>query len=333
MKRVTIKEIAEKTGYSVNTVSRALSDRGEIKKETAEFIKKKAQEMGYLPNLLARGLSAKKTNTIGLIMGETQNPYHWPVVGVIQKELTRRALSLILANSEETEKGLYNAVTLLLSSRVDGLLMFYPDKGEDSLRLLQEHNVPTVLLGTRSNAPISYIDLDQEKAGYTAASYLIERGCRKIAFIGRDEETEPVKARRNGWSKALKDRNLDDSMYFAAESSLEGGYSLARSVDFLSLGIDGIVAYNDLIAIGVMRNLKERGVEIPNQISVIGFDNIHYGEYFYPSLTTIDVQSGEIGRRAVDMLMNHISYKLEHNKVPFEKIILEEKLVVRQSTR
>ena len=96
MKRVTIKEIEEKTGYSVNTVSRALSDRGEIKKETAEFIKKKAQEMGYLPNP-ARGLSAKKTNTIGLIMGETQNPYHWPVVGVIQKELTRRALSLILA--------------------------------------------------------------------------------------------------------------------------------------------------------------------------------------------------------------------------------------------
>lgn len=333
MKQVTIKEIAQKTGFSVNTVSRALSNRGEIKKETADLIRKKAEEMGYLPNLLARGLSGKRTNTIGLIMGETQNPYHWPVVGIIQKELTKRGQNLILANSEETGEGLYNAVSIMLSSRVDGLLMFYPDKGEDSLYLLQRHNVPTVLLATHSSVPISYIELDEEKEGYLATSYLLERGCKKIAYISRDEETLPCMARRKGWAKALKERGLDDSAVFIADSSLQGGNRISSSVDFVTLGFDGIVAYNDLIAIGIMHNISERGYEIPARISVIGFDNIPYGEYSYPPLTTIDVQKEEIGKRAVEMLMRHIEYKSEHNKVPFEKIILESKLIIRKSTR
>ncbi|HHW22765.1 MAG TPA: LacI family transcriptional regulator [Clostridiaceae bacterium] len=333
MKQVTIKEIAEKTGFSVNTVSRALSNRGEIKKETADLIRQKAKEMGYLPNLLARGLSGKRTNTIGLIMGETQNPYHWPVVGVIQKELTRRGQNLILANSEETAEGLYNAVSIMLSSRVDGLLMFYPDKGEESLHLLQKHNVPTVLLATHSNVPISYIEVDEEKEGYLATSYLLDRGCKKIAYISRDEDTLPSKARQKGWAKALKERGLDCSAVFTADSSLQGGNRISASTDFVSLGFDGIVAYNDLIAIGIMHNISERGYAIPEQISVIGFDNISYGEYSYPPLTTIDVQKEEIGRRAVEMLMGHIGYKTEYNKVPFEKVILESKLIVRKSTR
>lgn len=333
MKQVTIKEIAEKTGFSVNTVSRALSNRGEIKKETADIIRKQAEEMGYLPNLLARGLSGKQTNTIGLITGETQNPYHWPVIGVIQRELTRRGQNLVLANSEETEEGLYNAVNLLLSSRVDGLLMFYPDKGEEALNLLQKYNVPTILLSTRSEVPISYIDFDEEKGGYLAASYLLERGCKKVAYIGRNGETAPCKSRRDGYHKALEERGLKGSIVYTTDSSLQGGYSIASSIDFLSLGIDGIVAHNDLIAIGAMHNLNERGVEIPRQVSVIGFDNIPYGEHSHPPLTTIDIQKEEIGRQSVEMLMSHISYKAEYGKVPFEKVILDSNLVVRRSTR
>lgn len=335
MRRVTIKEIAKVTGYSVNTVSRALSNRGEIKKETAELISKVASDMGYVPNLLAKGLAGKRTNTIGLIMGETQNPYHWPVVEIIQKELTRRGLKLVLANSEETEDGLHNAVNLLLSSRVDGLFMFFPDKGEDSLRLLMKHKVPTVLLSTKSEIiSTSYVECDDEKGGYLAASHLLDRGCKRIAYIAREGETYPCERRREGYKRALLERGLDfdGSLIFRAPSSLSGGYDAASKIDFLANEIDGVVAHNDLLAMGVMRNLIERGINVPDKVAVIGFDNIPYSEYCYPPLTTIDTKKEEIGIRSVEMLLRHIDIKLKEDRVPFEKITLDPKLIKRQSS-
>lgn len=336
MKQITIKEIAEKTGYSVNTVSRALSNRGEISKLTAEKIRDAAEKLGYFPNLLARGLAGKQTKTIGLIMGDTQNPFHWPIVEGIQKELTKNGQKLVLANSEETPEGLKNAIILLLSSQVDGLLMFFPDGGEDSLRLLHERNVPTVLMGTRSEVvPTSCVDIDDVLGGYLATLHLINRGCKRLSYIGGWNGTFPSEKRYEGYCRAIQetgDGNVCKTpLIFNALPSLKGGYDCASKIDFLGLKIDGILAHNDLLAMGIMHNLLERGIKVPEQVAVFGFDNIQFGEYCHPTLSTMSIPKEELGLQSVEMLQRHIACKLADEPIPYEELILKPVLVVRES--
>ena len=334
MRHVTIKEIAEKTGYSMNTVSRALANRGEISKETTKKIREEAEKIGYIPNLLALGLAGRRSNTIGLIMGETQNPFHWPVVKAVQEELTGRGLNLVLANSEETAAGLRTAVNLLLSSRVDGLLMFFPDGGEESLRLLQARGVPTVLMGTKSDAvPTSYVECDDIRGGYLATSHLFQRGCRRVAYIGKWQGTFPSEIRLEGFCRALLEagQKPDGRLVFHAAPTLEGGYTSAAGIDFLGLEIDGIVAHNDLIAMGTLRNLAQRGINVPNQVAVVGFDNIPFGEYCLPPLTTVDIPKDTMGRKAVEMLLGLIEAKLAEKPVQLQSMLLNPMLVIRHS--
>ncbi|HEX7715632.1 MAG TPA: LacI family DNA-binding transcriptional regulator [Bacillota bacterium] len=334
MKQITIKEIAQKTGYSVNTVSRALANRGEISKETAAKICKVAESLGYVPNLLARGLAGRRSNTIGFIMGDMLNPFHWPVVKVIQEELNDRGLNLVMANSRETPDGLRTAVNIMQSNQVDGLLMFFTDGGEESLRVLHSRNIPTVLIGTRSDAvPTSYVECNDVLGGYLAAMHLIQRGCRRIAFVGKKQHTVPSDSRLEGYCQALQKKGyeIDPDLLISAPPNLEGGYISAGNVDFLNCGIDGIVAYNDLLAIGIIRNLLERGIRIPEQVAIVGYDNITFGEYCYPPLTTVNIPKEQMGRKAVELIIELIEHKLNDEPDELHLELLNPKLIVRQT--
>ena len=330
MKYITIRQIAKAAGVSLSTTSRALNGKIDVSEETRKKVLETAKKLGYLPNRSAVSLKKQKTYTIGVVVEDNSNPFWSEVLKGIENATRKEGYHVIFTNTNRNYQNEVENIKLLLERRVDGFLIVPNQERYDDLQELKERNIPLVIMGRHvENLKIPMVYTDDIKGGYTATSYLISRGCRKIAFIGAQPYNTASIERCKGYKKALREAGIkvDGSLIKISKSSMENGVMevenayhhmkelLSEKADF-----DAVFAYNDLMAFGALRALKDAKIPVPKQVKLIGYDDIFYASIVTPSLTTMRTKKQVLGEIAFELLLN-----------PKERVVLNSKLLVRES--
>ncbi|TQR21646.1 LacI family DNA-binding transcriptional regulator [Psychrobacillus vulpis] len=330
MGKLTIKDIAREAGVSITTVSRVLNKKEEgMSQETREKVLRVMEELNYQPNKLARGLVTKRSNMLGLIVPNISNPFFPELCRGAEDEANKRQYSLIICNSDDQTQKEENYLRLLKEQQVDGILLSSKDRlSKTSKNQLQSGKIPYVLFdrGEEGNN-YSGVFLDNEKGGYLAGKHLTDLGHTKIACMTGPQDIRNSQQRLLGFQQALMENsvNLLGSFILDGDFQMDTAYRVAK--DFLqNNNVTAIFACNDLMACGIYRAAHEIGIQIPEQLSIIGFDDIPLVTALIPKLTTIRQGTYEMGRKAIELLIN----KIENNSS--EEVVFEPTLIVREST-
>jgi DNA-binding LacI/PurR family transcriptional regulator len=335
--RTTITEIANQLGKSPSTVSRALNNHPAISKKTKKAVVKLAKKLNYQPNLLALNLLNKKTNTIGVIVPEITSYFFSSIINGIQDVVNPLGINMIIGQSNESYNEEKNIVQTFASIRVDGFLISPSSetKAFDHLETLMDNNIPLVIFDRDCEGiEIDKVFVDEYNGAFQAVEYLIQTGCTKIAHIAGSPALSTARHRLRAYQDALKKHNLPLNPDYIVESS---GFTPEHGIDptkqLLSLPNppDAIFAINDGVAIGAMYIIKEKGIIIPEEISVIGFDDDPYSSYFKPSLSTVWQPTYEMGMLSARILIKRINSNNDLSKLRIESLYPE--LVVRGSSK
>ena len=329
MKSVTLKDVAKAAGVSYATVSRALSGSPQIGSDTRERIIKLCDEMGYTTNYVARSMVMKKTDLIGLVVPSIDNQFMAELAYYAEMSARSHGYNIMLCNSGPDLKQEKTVVKLLLGRQVDGILIVpqSPDTYEN-IRAFTDQ-VPTVFLSENlRDQPQSYVAADNSHGTYIGTRYLYELGHREILYFGRRHSTTH-QLRAEGYMKACRELGLHEQ-YFNSEfprSSIANGYQLARELFSRPITYTAIFASTDSNALGILKAADEMHIDIPRQLSLIGFDNIPSTALPRIELTTIEQPKREMAVQAVDMLRD----KIENGTQGYVHQILMPSLVKRSS--
>ncbi len=329
----TINDVASHAGVSKATVSRVINKNPGVSTELEQRVKKAIEELNYRPNKLAQALKARNTNSIGLIVPSVENPVFAQLTRVVENTAQKYGFATILCNSEgDTEKEA-ECIRLLLEKQVDGIIFdaigVYNDAFQDVLR----HRVPIVLVGRKiDNFSVANVNVDNRLGGYMATSHLIKTGCRRIVFMQAEHEAlSAVNQRFLGYKDALDEHGLalDEQLMPKTRLTFESGARAAGELLDQKVPFDAIFAANDLLALGCLDMLIERGIRVPEEVSIIGYDNIAFGGMARPRLSTVSNSVNTISVEAVKCVLRHIY----SDNARTEEICLNPQLVLRQSTR
>lgn len=333
---VTIKDIAEATGVSATTVSNVIHGRdNRVSAETIEKINETIQKLGYTPNMSARSLVSSSSKVIvfinhaipGTDRNFMEDPFHSLFIGILEQKLRENGYFLMLRTVESADE----LVSFLRNWNADGL--FFTGVLEDTfLKTLNSVKIPVVLIdGYIANNKICNVGLEDFNGCYTSTKYLIDKGHKRIAFAAPPiKASGVVKERYNGYRKALEDASIAFDPTLVIESEMD--YNSCKNVcDRLNAmpDVTALVTTADIMAANVITHLRAAGKSIPNDISIIGFDDIALSRLIYPPLTTIHQDFNQKGTCAVDMMLQ----KLEGESPQSSQIILPTKLIERESVR
>ncbi|MFA6621824.1 MAG: LacI family DNA-binding transcriptional regulator [Candidatus Caldatribacteriota bacterium] len=328
MKKPNLRVLAAKAGVSINTASRAINDKPDINPLTKEKILRIAREIGYVPNASAVALRTQKTRTLGVIIADNNNPFYAEVLSGIEAEAKANNYHIILTNTRRDYQEEENAIELLLGKQVDGLLIApVQEKNEDIYKLI-DSKIPFVVVGRDyEDLSIDAVYSDELKGGYIATEYLIKKGFKNISYIGGYTYKSPARRRLEGYKKALTDYGIPikENLIKIGDIDIKDGYNQTKDMFDQGINFQAIFAYNDMMAFGAVKAIKERGLEIPGDIGVVGYDNILFSSLVSPPLTTVNLKKDELGRESVRLLLSKINGHRKKNK----KIVLDVDLLIR----
>ena len=334
-KEVTIYDIADKLNVSIATVSRALKDDPVVSKKTRKKIYELAEELGYRSNHFARNLRQQHTRTIGFLVHELNSNFITSVLAGIEKVTTEAGYDLIIAHSSENpEKEIANAQNLF-HKRVDGVIASLSFDTEDlsHFQRFVDKGVPVIFFDrVEQSSENTVVIIDNYKCGYQATQHLIEQGCKRIAHVTSSLKRNVYAQRYKGYRDALFDNGIpfDESLVIindlTEQKAVESAMQILRSKPMP----DGVFITNDFVAAVCMRTLKEHGINIPEDIAVVGFNNDAIGKLIEPQLTTIDYPGKEMGEITARNLIDHLLgiSNIHHTNT----IIVNSKLVIRKSS-
>lgn len=310
---ITMHDVAGMAGVSIKTVSNVINDYPHVRPETRQRVQEAIDSLGYRPNLSARGLRSGRTGVISLIIPDLKNAYFAELADSVMRAAAAKGLSVIIEQSgddREAELGLLRGPRMQM---VDGILYSVLALGEDDAHLLDDIRTPMVLLGERIfHGPTDHVTMRNAEGAKAATQHLLSLGRRRIVALGahRGEVIGSAGLRLTGYAQALAEADIPYDDRLVGEVGgwyRSGGADAMRLILRSGVPFDGIVAFNDLIALGAMRVLQEAGLCIPDDVAVIGFDDVDETRYTLPRLSTIDPGRDEIARVAVDYLVERIS--------------------------
>jgi len=322
--------VAERAGVSVNTASRAINNKPDINEETKKRILQVAQELGYVRNDTAVALRTKKTGTLGVVIADNRNPFYAEVLNGIEEAAREKNYHIILANTQRDYKKEEEAINLLLAKRVDGLLITPVQDRDDDIKNLIEANIPFVIVGRDfKNIEVDTVYNDEVRGGFLATEYLIKKGHKRIALINGFLHKSPAKGRLEGYKNALKKYGItfDDALVTVGDIDVKDGYERTKQLFEKGLNFTAIFAYNDIMAFGAMQAIKEKSLRIPEDIGLVGYDDIPFSSFISPSLTTIRLKKQELGAESVKLLLSRIN----GNRKKIKKVMLGVELQIRES--
>ncbi len=312
-KDVTIYDIAEKLKLSTSTISRALKDHHSISKKTIEKVKKAAEEMGYRPNTLAASLRSNKTKTIGVLISRINRPFISSLISGIEATAQKSGYNVIIMQSHDSYDDEVNMAKALYSSRVSGVICSLAMETQDTTHFQQfiNKNIPLVFVDRVPKDFNTYrVMIDNYSAGYKATKHLIDNGCKRIAHFAGSQFRNIYSERKRGYVDALKQHNLpideDLIIYFNTLSYEEGEKATSRLLD-LKNPPDGIFSANDTAAISVIQTAKKRGLNIPNDISVIGFNDDPIASIIDPGLSSVTHPAVKMGITSAEKILSHLN--------------------------
>lgn len=329
---VTIKDIAKKLGISYATVSRALNNHPEVSAETRKMILKTAEEMGYKPNAIARGLVMRQTTTLGLVIPDITNPFFPEVARGVEDAASEGGYNVFLCNTNWDPAKERTLIQLLEEKRVDGLLVAPVTHDLSYLKQVEERGTPVIVLGrTSETVDLNYVVIDNVKGGLLAVEHLIKQGHVNIAFVGGLETDVSNQERLEGYQLALLKKEIPVKQEYIIHDSFkqESGYESARKLLDLPNRPSAIFAANDVLALGTTRAVEEAGMKVPGDIAVVGFDDIPFASYAEVQLTSISQPKYIMGEMAAKVLIEEIK---GINRGGKKHIVLQPELVVRRSS-
>lgn len=334
--RVTIKDIAKELNVSSSTVSRALNDLPTIKKETKKAIKDLALKLDYKPNLQAQGFLHNKTYTIGIVVPSITSHFFSSIITSVQDIIGPAGYNMIICQSDESCKNEATIIDKLLSSCVDGI-MVSPVSATKNIKLfkrIMKMGVPLLIFDR--DCPSIQVDkvlVDDYDGAFQAVEYLIRSGCKKIAHMGGPKNISTNKYRLRGYLDAHKKYNIAINEAYIIRVL---GYTHADGIEptkrlfQLKNPLDAIFAVNDCLAVAAMSVVKNLSIKIPDEVSIIGFDDEPHSSYFSPSLSTVWQPVFSIGMLAARILLNHLD--TSNTKNEFRHEIFKTELIIRDST-
>ena len=319
-----IREIAEKAGISIATVSRYINDTGYVSDEAKTKIQEVIDEVGYTPNALARAIFTKNSKTIALMIPEITNPFFSQMATVVEEYSSKMGYTLFLCNTEDNKEKEAEYIEVLKSYRVAGIIASRTQCSEK----YQNIQIPVVSFENHISPSVITVSSDNYNGGKIAFDHLYGNGCRKILHIKGPRTFEATEMRCKGFSDAAKEKGLQiDIVEFETDFKVKMIEKNLNTIKRLE-NYDGIFVFNDIAAATVMKRLIENGIDIPEQVQIIGFDDSFIGELLHPSLTTIRQPIEELGSLAVELLIRQI----EGEEVPIEDRLIETKLIQRETT-
>lgn len=342
MKRITIRDVAKVAGASITTVSRVLNKSDyPVKKELREKIIRVAEELNYKPNIFGKMLKGGSSTEIGVIVPTITNPYYAQLVSVVEKECILRGYVPIICSSYNSSKLERKHLDMLIQKKVAGIIISTINSNEAFLSELIQNNIRFILFDQNyEGTDYDNVSFDFLKSGYMATEYTIKCGHRSIAMLTTPLDRRSRKLIYEGYRKALKDNGIHfDKKWLivlpagdnktGGDSDYENGKKLAKSLLNVGYLPDAVIAINDMTAIGIINELSVRGIRVPDDISVIGFDNILISFMVSPALTTIEQPTYETGYLATKILLDRI----EGIEVKNSNILLQPSLIVRETVK
>jgi DNA-binding LacI/PurR family transcriptional regulator len=330
--RTNIKDIAEKTGFSVATVSRVMNNKGPVRDDTRRRVLKIAEELNYKPHPFARGLSRKLTDTIGVILPELNDEYFMDIIHGIDEEAHRNKRYLMVSSSHSERNDMETIIEFMSSGRVDGVILMAPSMQQDIYNILSKSRRPVVLLNSapQLNGIVSF-SVDNFRGAFLITEHLIGHDYKRIGMIKGPEQNIEAKERFLGFTKALSENNIvyNPDLVISGDFSTRTGY-----YGFLRLmgqpnRPEAIFMANDMMALGAYEAARISNIRIPEDIAIVGFDDIFSGRIVTPRLTTIHSPINELGGQAMKYLLMMINREVDPG-ASFQKV-LSPALVIGES--
>lgn len=328
--RPTIYTVAEYAGVSISTVSRVLNNYPLVKAETKAKVLQAVEALGYQPNASARGLAANTTGTIAVIFPKLSGPFFSALIHGAEIATSESGYHLLIYGASGTTLDADNQTLGMLTTKVDGLILASSEVSRCYIRNLQRQNLPVVVLGEEpSGTPVDSIQPDNVGGAEKIVTHLIEHGYRRIAMIKGPAARTHASDREHGYRKALQDHGLPcyAELVTAGAFNENSGYTAMRHLLQQDPGPDAVFAASDQMAIGAMAAIHESGLRVPEDIALVGFDDIETAQYLHPPLTTIHQDMLGQGQLAVRMLLARIN----GTESAVETQILPTALVIRRS--
>ena len=307
----SIKDVAREAGVSIATVSRVLNDIDVVNEDTKKKVLDAISKLGYRPNIVARSLKTQRTKTVGILVPDISSGFYPEIVRGAEDVANIYDYNVILCNSDfdiEKEK---EYLRVLREKMVDGVIYMSSSLQQETLDIINELNLTTVLVETKDKEEsLPSVTIDNTKASKEATNYLLDKGLSKIAFAGAKKENMNAWGDRYiGYGEALNDKgiNVDESLVYFGGLKVKGGYEAVKYFEDNNKEYDAVVCASDEIAMGVINALRERGKKVPEDVSVIGFNDNIMASVFYPKITTIKQPSYDMGSVAMRMLIKMLS--------------------------
>lgn len=330
----TMKDVAKLAGVSTSTVSHVINKTRFVSEEISERVNKAAKELNYYaPSALARSFKVNRTKTIGMLVTTSTNPFFGEVVKGVERSCYQQGYSLILCNTEGDHQRMHESINTLLQKRVDGLILTCATLEGEHFDIFEHYaDIPVVVMDW---GPMQFIsDKIQDnslRGGYMAAKYLIDAGHSEIGCITGPLDRIQAEMRYNGYLQAMDEAgfSVEPSWVVEADFECEGGYNAFTQLHANGTLPSALVVANDMMAMGVINAANELGIQIPEQLSIIGYDDIHIAKFMSPSLTTIHQPKYRLGQAAVETLLT----RLDEPETAPRIIELEPTLVERNSVK
>lgn len=330
---VTLRDIAKATGYSVNTVSRALRGDCAISREARDVISECADRLGYIPNAIASSMRLSRSGTIGVISADSSNPFFAEVVKGIEEKAAELNMQIMVGSTEESAEKEMHLIRLFLSRKIDGLiLMPVFDESERHLEFFSRIDVPFVFAGRTLRGFEAHSILHSDFTGQKQVfDHLISRGHREIFYIAGPENVSNTPARIEGMKASLAENGIafSDKLVRYSSGHIEDGYAIMNQLLSRRSDVTAVACFNDLIAMGVLKSLGENDLKVPEDVEVFGYDNLYMSQFMQPSLSTVNVPKFQLGYTAMETLCEHI----EDRTAPYVRKELPVRLLFRESTR
>ena len=330
---VTMRDVAQKAGVSIKTVSRVVNNQGEISEATRQQVLAVIEELGYRPSRLARALVTRQTHTVGLLVSDITNPFFPKVARGIMDVAQSKGYNTFLCNTDGNAEQELSLLESLADHGVDGIICYPTYNSDENLNAFVKTYGPVVVINHFFDHPnVSQIIVNNSQGARLAVDHLVDKGHTAIAMLTgvRDPSLDNVR-RIQGFREALEANNLPVNETWLVPSdapTYDCGYEGAKKLLVEQPQVTAIFAYNDLLALGALQACRELGRRIPEDIAIVGFDDIVWATQSVPALTTVRIDKYELGRQATNRLFD----MLDHPNPPYPLIRINVDLVIRQST-
>ncbi len=327
----TIKDVSDLAGVSQATVSRVINGTSRVSPDKKLKVEKAIQELGYRPNSIAKALASRQTGSIGVVVPDLGGPFFSGILDAIENQLRRLGYHVVVTAGSNTEQGQKDAVEFLLGRRVDALILHTQNLSDDYLIELESQGINLVMVNRFiPELANCCIEIDNELGGFTATQYLIRMGHKKIACITGPLDKSDARGRLQGYRKALEEAGIKYDEALVCEGGFTEPSGVSATTKLLKRGVEfsALFAGNDHMAFGAYEVLKQNGLVVPNDISLVGFDDVIFARYLTPRLSTINFPIEQMSIEAVQLVLQ----KLNKNKQDV-KFKLSPSLVIRDSVK